>query len=230
MQGGHLVLADGQVGDAVEPHPPGAPRLGRRPLDQVEVVLGLLVAQQVGGALRGARPPQVAVDHGVAVGHPEGRVGSLPTGEVRHRDRVGLGQHAELEVDPPPAAGARRDAVLAVGVGAHDGRHRGRAGRPEDVRPQGRAVPHDHRDVPVDGHGPRFGHPDPRGHGVGQPPGRERSPGRCHRRPVSRRARRVTVTHRWWVAWLAMPGPTPRARAVRLPAPDRARPGTGARR
>ena len=151
MQGRDFVLADGEVGNAEQTGASVRPRLRRCPLDQIVVILGLLVGEELAHALRRAAAAQIGVDDRVAVGHPERRVGCFPTRVLRDLDPARLKEHAVLRIDAPMAARLGGDAVLAVGMGRHDDRRRRAAGRAKDVDAQDRSVANGYRHVPVDG-------------------------------------------------------------------------------
>jgi hypothetical protein len=142
------VLAEGEIGDAVQTDLAGRPGLGAGPLDQVVVVLGLGGGEEVADPVGGAGPAQIAVDEDVAARHPVGRVGRLPAGPGG--ESHGL-RHAE---DPVLAGGLeaaaalrRRQVVLAVRMRAHQHRVGPVAARAEDVYAQDRPVAHRHLDV-----------------------------------------------------------------------------------
>ncbi len=156
VQGGHVPLVHRVVGDPVQAHLPGAPRLRRRPLDALVQVLGLPAGKGVEQARRPARSPRVHPDAGVAVRHPLLRVDDLPVlvdvarpaGDVR----VPL-RHEPPLVGVPLLEGE----PLRVGAVAQDHRVAPRALRPEHVGPQHHAVTGRHRHVALDHHGPAAG-------------------------------------------------------------------------
>jgi hypothetical protein len=78
LAGGGVPLVDRVVGDAVETHETGAPRLSPCPLDARHHVVGLSRGEdvQVAGGSTGA--PGVDTDHDIAVGNPLLRVDDFP--------------------------------------------------------------------------------------------------------------------------------------------------------
>ena len=148
----HPPGVDGEVGDAHDRHPAGAPRLVRGPLDAVVEVLRLAPAQHRAPPRRVTRAPGVDPHHRVALRHPPLGVDGLPVHEAAllghglvHRGSAGvvpevdvLGVGAERDDDRggPPVVGPEHvghqlggvpDRDGGVAFGQHAGERRGRS-------------------------------------------------------------------------------------------------------
>ncbi len=159
LAGSCVPLVDGVVGDPVETHLPGAPRLDAGPLDAGHQVVGLTWGEHVDVAGGAPTSPGVDTDHHVAVGHPLLGIDHLPVLVSVARTRFHIGVLAGHQ---PPLVGVallkgqslgvrpvgEDDRVGAVSVGA------------VHVGPEDKAVVHLDGNVPIDVH--HCGHSRPR--------------------------------------------------------------------
>jgi hypothetical protein len=147
LQRGGLPLRDREVRDPDQANCAGAPRLCRRPLDEVVDVFALLIGQQRTHAVGATRPPQIAIHHREALRGPPGRIGRLPPGQTGEPDTRRLAQHPVLKRHRIAPLRPSRHVVLAVGMRAHQHRERTLAAGQVYVDPQHRPIVGRHRDV-----------------------------------------------------------------------------------
>ena len=134
MKRGNPILADRQIRHTVERYPPIAPGLRTCPFDQVVVVKGLSLGEQVASAVRGSRTPEVCVDNRVTARHPDGRIGGFPTRHFGELDGARLQYQAIVHGSATPAPCVGRYLVLSVRVGGHDhGQRRNGSCRTKDI-------------------------------------------------------------------------------------------------
>ena len=114
LQRRRLVLRHGEIGNTDHADVSARPRLGACPLDEIVDILALLVRHERANPAGRASATHVGVDHGIALPHPPHRVGRLPTGLARERNRHRLAHDAVLRTETPPEFRPFGKVVLAI--------------------------------------------------------------------------------------------------------------------